>query len=135
MKENLEKLTYNISVFGIVSSITILVAFAIRFIIYKVTQEPWTLDDLQTIFRFVLLSTTIIMVSVPEGLPLSVSLSLGHSLKKMLEDNNLVRDLKAYEKMGEVSMICTGKSGLVTQNKMDVVMWWNEETFDVGQDL
>ncbi|RGP77654.1 ca2+-transporting atpase [Fusarium longipes] len=64
---------------------------------------------------------TIIVVAVPEGLPLAVTLALSFATKRMLRDNNLVRHLKACEVMGNASSICSDKTGTLTQNKMQVV--------------
>eukprot|EP01059_Diplonema_ambulator_P001031 TRINITY_DN1079_c0_g3_i3.p1 TRINITY_DN1079_c0_g3~~TRINITY_DN1079_c0_g3_i3.p1 ORF type:complete len:1018 (+),score=375.13 TRINITY_DN1079_c0_g3_i3:49-3102(+) len=64
---------------------------------------------------------TIIVVAVPEGLPLSVTIALAYSMKRMLEDQNLVRHLAACETMGGATQICSDKTGTLTQNKMTVV--------------
>ncbi len=68
-----------------------------------------------------MLAVTLIVVAVPEGLPLSVSLSLALSMRRMLSTNNLVRRMHACETMGSVTVICTDKTGTLTQNKMQVV--------------
>ena len=71
------------------------------------------------------------MVAIPEGLPLAVTLSLAYSTKKMLEDNNLVRQMAACETMGGANMICSDKTGTLTQNKMSLVNFWNEAILDL----
>lgn len=68
-----------------------------------------------------MLAVTLVVVAVPEGLPLSVSLSLALSMRRMLSTNNLVRQMHACETMGSVTVICTDKTGTLTQNKMQVV--------------
>lgn len=68
-----------------------------------------------------------IAVAIPEGLPLSVVISLAYSVKKMLKDNNLVRRLHACETMGGANMICSDKTGTLTQNKMTLTDFWNEK--------
>ncbi len=68
-----------------------------------------------------MLAVTLIVVAVPEGLPLSVSLSLALSMRRMLSTNNLVRRMHACETMGSVTVICTDKTGTLTQNKMQVI--------------
>lgn len=72
-----------------------------------------------------MLSITIIVVAVPEGLPLAVTISLAFSVKKMVEENNLVKRLACCETMGSAHVICTDKTGTLTQNKMSVVQIWN----------
>ena len=68
-----------------------------------------------------MIGITILVVAVPEGLPLAVTISLAYSVKKMMADNNLVRHLNACETMGNATIICTDKTGTLTTNQMTVV--------------
>jgi Ca2+ transporting ATPase len=77
------------------------------------------------IFQSLILCITIIVVAIPEGLPLAVTLSLSFSVKKMMDDNNLVRHMPACETMGGANYICTDKTGTLTRNKMHVVTLYN----------
>ena len=109
------------------SYIVAAVIFIARTVIY-LTEHP-VIDWL--LFGSYLLSTamiavTVIVVAVPEGLPMSVTLSLAMSMKRMLANNNLVRKMHACETMGAASVICTDKTGTLTQNQMRV----HEAAFD-----
>ena len=68
-----------------------------------------------------MIGVTILVVAIPEGLPLAVTISLAYSVKKMMADNNLVRHLNACETMGNATIICTDKTGTLTTNQMTVV--------------
>ncbi len=73
------------------------------------------------ILESLMLAITLIVVAVPEGLPMSITVSLALSMRKMLKANNLVRKLHACETMGATTVICTDKTGTLTQNRMSVV--------------
>lgn len=72
-------------------------------------------------------------MAIPEGLPLSVTISLAYSVKKMLKDNNLVRQLHATETMGGANIVCSDKTGTLTQNKMTLNTIWNNKLKDIDQ--
>ena len=72
------------------------------------------------LLNHIIICITIIVVAIPEGLPLSVSLTLAYSVKKMLEDKNLVRKMYACEIMGGANIICSDKTGTLTMNKMTI---------------
>ena len=71
-----------------------------------------------------MLALTVLVVAIPEGLPLSVTLSLAVSVKKMLDDQNLVRRMEACETMGGANNICSDKTGTLTLNKMTLAQVW-----------
>lgn len=83
-------------------------------------KEDLAVANIQYFIETVMLAVTLIVVSVPEGLPMSVTLSLALSMRKMLKHNNLVRRMHACETMGAATVICTDKTGTLTQNKMQV---------------
>jgi Ca2+-transporting ATPase len=89
---------------------------------YDLTRpEAWvSLDTAGKILSYFMVSVTLIVVAVPEGLPMSVTLSLALSMRRMLQSNNLVRKMHACETMGATTVICTDKTGTLTQNKMQV---------------
>jgi Ca2+-transporting ATPase len=76
------------------------------------------------IVSFLIIGITIVVVAVPEGLPLAVTISLAYSMKQMYADNNLVRHLKACETMSNCTNICSDKTGTLTENRMTVVRGW-----------
>jgi P-type Ca2+ transporter type 2C len=76
----------------------------------------------QRFMQILIVSVTIVVVAVPEGLPLAVTLSLAYATMRMLKDNNLVRVLKACETMGNATTICSDKTGTLTQNRMTVIV-------------
>lgn len=83
------------------------------------TWEDW-LPVLQDTTRYFMMAVTLIVVSVPEGLPMSITLSLALNMRRMLATNNLVRKMHACETMGAITVICTDKTGTLTQNQMRV---------------
>lgn len=87
----------------------------------------------EVILKAFIMAVTIVVVAVPEGLPLAVTLSLAFSTQKMMDDNNLIRVLAACETMGNATNICSDKTGTLTQNKMTVVeAWIGGEYFDTA---
>lgn len=78
------------------------------------------MEVVQIVLKYFMMAVTLIVVSVPEGLPMSVTLSLALNMRRMLATNNLVRKMHACETMGAVTVICTDKTGTLTQNKMQV---------------
>ncbi len=100
LQEKLESVAEDIGKFGLYSAIFIVIVLLIRFAIVKGTataeEDKWqTGHDLVKILDFFILGITVIVVAIPEGLPLSVTLSLAFSVKKMLKDNNLVSKMEA----------------------------------------
>ncbi len=91
-----------------------------RVVEYMVAGSEGLVADAQYFIETVMLAVTLIVVSVPEGLPMSVTLSLALSMRKMLKHNNLVRRMHACETMGATTVICTDKTGTLTQNQMRI---------------
>lgn len=84
-------------------------------------KQSWiSLDTAEDILQYFMIAVTLVVVAVPEGLPMSVTLSLALSMRRMLKMNNLVRKMHACETMGAVTVICTDKTGTLTQNQMQV---------------
>ncbi len=109
---------------GLISKIGYTVA-AVTFVLLtlKVFMQdavPGTMDIISSLLHNFMIAVTLIVVSVPEGLPMSVTLSLALSMNRMLKTNNLVRKMHACETMGATTVICTDKTGTLTQNMMQV---------------
>lgn len=89
--------------------------------INPMSQTSWvSLSVAQRILQFFMIAVTLIVVAVPEGLPMSITLSLAMGMRRMLKSNNLVRKMHATETMGATTVICTDKTGTLTQNQMNV---------------
>ncbi|VEL34564.1 unnamed protein product [Protopolystoma xenopodis] len=107
----------------IIAAITVLILF-VKFSIntFHLENTPWhTGKHLRSFVNFIIIGVTVLVVAVPEGLPLAVTISLAYSVKKMMRDNNLVRHLDACETMGNATAICSDKTGTLTTNRMTVV--------------
>lgn len=96
----------------------------VRFLIGKESLMQWSSEDALAIVDYFAIAVTIIVVAVPEGLPLAVTLTLAFAMKKMMLDKALVRHLSACETMGSATTICSDKTGTLTTNKMTVVKSW-----------
>ena len=94
-------------------------------------QSLWSLNTLLLLVDAFIVAVSIIVVAVPEGLPLAVTIALAYSVGKMKDENNLVRYLQACETMGGADNICSDKTGTLTKNKMSVVrIFLKEQTID-----
>ena len=111
-----------IGYFGLGSAIITFIALIIQLIIeYFKTAEMSFSEGLGKILKILILCVSIIVVAIPEGLPLAVTLSLAFSIKKLMDKNNLVRKMHACETMGGANYICTDKTGTLTENKMQIL--------------
>ncbi len=117
----LDKLAGLISKVGTTIAILAFVFFLGRDIL---TNDLWHsenyLEMFKVVMKYFMMSVTLIVMAVPEGLPMAVTLALALNMRRMLKSNNLVRKLHACETMGAVTVICTDKTGTLTQNKMQV---------------
>ncbi len=91
-----------------------------RILVYLHTEEFVLIDFITYVLQTFMIAVTLIVVAVPEGLPMAISLSLAYSMRRMLKTNNLVRKMHACETMGATTVICTDKTGTLTQNQMQV---------------
>ncbi|XP_075926875.1 plasma membrane calcium-transporting ATPase 2-like isoform X2 [Petromyzon marinus] len=127
LQGKLTKLAVQIGKAGLVMSAITVVILVLYFVIetFWVQGMPWlpecTPIYVQFFVKFFIIGVTVLVVAVPEGLPLAVTISLAYSVKKMMKDNNLVRHLDACETMGNATAICSDKTGTLTTNRMTVV--------------
>ncbi|XP_015794522.1 plasma membrane calcium-transporting ATPase 2 isoform X2 [Tetranychus urticae] len=124
LQAKLTKLAIQIGYGGSAVAIFTVLILIFRFVVKKfiIKKERWsTPHHLKYFVKFVIIGVTVLVVAVPEGLPLAVTLALAYSVKKMMLDNNLVRHLDACETMGNATAICSDKTGTLTTNRMTVV--------------
>ncbi|XP_041794062.1 plasma membrane calcium-transporting ATPase 1-like [Chelmon rostratus] len=127
LQGKLTKLAVQIGKAGLfMSTLTVLILIT-RFLIdtFWIQGVSWANECMpiyiQFLVKFFIIGVTVLVVAVPEGLPLAVTISLAYSVKKMMKDNNLVRHLDACETMGNATAICSDKTGTLTMNRMTVV--------------
>ncbi|XP_078241569.1 plasma membrane calcium-transporting ATPase 2 isoform X18 [Pogona vitticeps] len=127
LQGKLTKLAVQIGKAGLVMSAITVIILVLYFTIenFVVEKKPWLTECtpvyVQYFVKFFIIGVTVLVVAVPEGLPLAVTISLAYSVKKMMKDNNLVRHLDACETMGNATAICSDKTGTLTTNRMTVV--------------
>ncbi|KAH9583415.1 ATPase, Ca transporting, plasma membrane [Schistosoma haematobium] len=134
------KLTRLASLIGqlgtVVASLTVIILI-VKFSVttFYFNKEHWdTGRHLHQFVQFIIIGVTVLVVAVPEGLPLAVTISLAYSVKKMMKDNNLVRHLDACETMGNATAICSDKTGTLTTNRMTVVQCYFGEKLTQNTD-
>ncbi|XP_041431055.1 plasma membrane calcium-transporting ATPase 3 isoform X2 [Xenopus laevis] len=127
LQGKLTKLAVQIGKAGLVMSAITVIILVLYFVIqtFVVDGKVWLAECtpvyVQYFVKFFIIGVTVLVVAVPEGLPLAVTISLAYSVKKMMKDNNLVRHLDACETMGNATAICSDKTGTLTTNRMTVV--------------
>uniref|UniRef100_A0A8C6XEQ0 Calcium-transporting ATPase n=1 Tax=Naja naja TaxID=35670 RepID=A0A8C6XEQ0_NAJNA len=134
LQGKLTKLAVQIGKAGLVMSAITVIILVLYFIIqtFVIDGKTWLAECtpvyVQYFVKFFIIGVTVLVVAVPEGLPLAVTISLAYSVKKMMKDNNLVRHLDACETMGNATAICSDKTGTLTTNRMTVVQSYMGDT-------
>uniref|UniRef100_A0A8D8W088 Calcium-transporting ATPase n=1 Tax=Cacopsylla melanoneura TaxID=428564 RepID=A0A8D8W088_9HEMI len=123
LQAKLTKLAIQIGYAGSTIAVLTVVILVIQFSVktFVIDGKHWKNTYANEFVRHLIIGVTVLVVAVPEGLPLAVTLSLAYSVKKMMKDNNLVRHLDACETMGNATAICSDKTGTLTTNRMTVV--------------
>ncbi|MCE9529746.1 MAG: calcium-translocating P-type ATPase, PMCA-type [Planctomycetes bacterium] len=128
LQQKLSKLAGMISKVGYVAALAIFVALLIRGIVVGEvrfsTEGPALRSTISHLLSYFVYMVIIIVVAVPEGLPMSVTVSLALAMRKMTRANSLVRQLVACETIGSATIICSDKTGTLTQNKMQIERLW-----------
>ncbi|MBV9122430.1 MAG: cation-translocating P-type ATPase, partial [Planctomycetes bacterium] len=139
LQEKLEKLADLISKVGYVAAVAIFLALLVHGMlsdpreVYWPHTTPEVLAVAGALLRYFMYMVIIIVVAVPEGLPMSVTVSLALAMRKMTRANSLVRQLVACETIGSTTVICSDKTGTLTQNQMQVArLAWDTEVFEWG---
>lgn len=117
LDEQLERLGHMISIFSYIVAAGVVAG---RLTMYFLHEDFQWVEFVTYLLQSLMIAVTLVVVSVPEGLPMAVTLSLAYSMRRMLRTNNLVRKLHACETMGATTVICTDKTGTLTQNRMQV---------------
>lgn len=131
LQMKLEKMARDIGTFGTLASIILVVAMIIRWACENTLNQNYgwrtktMLQQVHQVLVFVLMGVAVLVMAIPEGLPLAVTLSLAYSVGKMMNENNLVRRLEACETMGGANIICSDKTGTLTKNEMYLTHFWS----------
>ncbi|MDR0510461.1 MAG: calcium-translocating P-type ATPase, PMCA-type [Rikenellaceae bacterium] len=120
LTKQLEKLSSLISRVGSAMAVAMFVILTVRGLVWGPLLEGGWTTALQGVLKYFMASVAVIVMAVPEGLPMSITLSLAMNMRRMLRNNNLVRKMHACETMGAVTVICTDKTGTLTLNRMQV---------------
>lgn len=122
LSEKLDSLAHIITIVSYTLAGLIVIGRLLNYFLGSGASSDW-LDIVKYCLDTVMIAVTLIVVAVPEGLPMSVNLSLAFSMKKLMRDNTLPRTMHACETMGAITVICTDKTGTLTKNRMEVSEW------------
>ncbi|TYH55764.1 hypothetical protein ES332_D09G258000v1 [Gossypium tomentosum] len=143
LQARLNKLTSSIGKVGLAVAFLVLVVLLVRYFTGHTTDENGNRefngsktksdDIINAVVGIVAAAVTIVVVAIPEGLPLAVTLTLAYSMKRMMADQAMVRKLSACETIGSATTICTDKTGTLTLNRMKVTKFWlGQESMEEG---
>uniref|UniRef100_A0AC35GYD2 Uncharacterized protein n=1 Tax=Panagrolaimus sp. PS1159 TaxID=55785 RepID=A0AC35GYD2_9BILA len=123
LQAKLTNLAIKIGSIGLIIALSTIFILIFRFCFtkYYIDGNSFRWSDLRHFISFIIVGVTVLIVAVPEGLPLAVTLALAFSIQKMMKDNNLVRNINACETLANVTSILTVKTGTLTTNQMTVI--------------
>lgn len=122
LRGKLDVMVKRVSAFGLAAGGFTFLYMAVWYITFKLkNQESWSGADAKNLLQCLIAGVAIVVVAVPEGLPLAITLALSLSIARMMKDNNMVKHMDATEVMGIATCVCTDKTGTLTQNHMSVV--------------
>ncbi|KAE9567132.1 Calcium-transporting ATPase 2 [Colletotrichum fructicola] len=121
LQQKLGKLAKQLITFGAIAGIIFFLILFIRFLVELRSMSGSSSEKAETFFKLLILAVTVVVITVPEGLALAVTLALAFATTRMLKDKNLVRLIRSCEIMGNATCICSDKTGTLTQNNMTVV--------------
>ncbi|CAI5457928.1 unnamed protein product [Closterium sp. Yama58-4] len=124
LQVRLTKVAELLGIMGITVGVLIFLILSIRYLVTDADFSNFTASDVSVLLSYFTIAITVLVIAVPEGLPLAVTLTLAFSVTKMMEDNSLVRHLQSCETMGCATTICSDKTGTLTLNEMTVVQAW-----------
>lgn len=125
LQEKLGVLAANIGYLGLLVAILVFCVLMVYWVMdIFLDGDGWSFSRLLHILEFFIIAITIIVVAIPEGLPLAVTIALSYSIRQMLKDKNLVRHLHGCETMGGATVICSDKTGTLTEGRMTVAKAW-----------
>lgn len=124
LQERLSRLADRVGLFGLGAAVLTFAALAASALAHGRMTLALDMALVRQLLDFSIVAVTIVVVAVPEGLPLAVTVSLAYSVRRMARDKNLVRRLKSCETMGAATVICSDKTGTLTRNRMSVVGGW-----------
>jgi len=132
LQQKLAALSEDIGKIGLAAAIATVLVMFISYFIVRGRHGGWETSDIGLCFSFIVLGVTVLVVAIPEGLTLAVTIAMAYSVMKMYQENNFVKTLAACETMGEVNNICTDKTGTLTKNLMTVLeVWIGEKPYNV----
>lgn len=136
LQNKLTKLAVQIGYAGTIAAVLCMFVLILRFCVqtYVIDGKGWEKHHASEILDFFIIGVTVLVVAIPEGLPLAVTIALAYSVRKMMTDHNLVRHLHACETMGNATAICSDKTGTLTTNRMTVVQSYLGKT-SYGQNI
>lgn len=129
----LEKIARDIGTFGFMAAILLSSGLLLRWVIENSVNDNsgWkntpVIDQIKFVLQALIMGVAVLVMAIPEGLPLAVTLSLAYSVDRMMKENNLVRKLEACETMGGANIICSDKTGTLTKNEMYLTHFWSGE--------